>query len=56
MLSCCHIHTIDGFLNQETLISPELECLTLPESTEGGSLLLVCTSVLGFSTIANSKG
>ncbi len=33
----CHIHTVDDFLNLGTLQSPELEQLTLPESTEGGS-------------------
>ncbi len=38
-MSCCHIHTVDDFLNQGTLLSTELERLTLPESTEGGSPL-----------------
>jgi hypothetical protein len=36
------------FLNYGTLLSPESEQLTLPESTEGLSPLLVCTSILGF--------
>ncbi len=55
-MSCCHIHTVDDFLNYGTLLSPELEQFTLPESTEGGSPLSVCTSVLGLLTIANNRG
>ncbi len=34
---CCHVHTVDDFLNYGTLLSLELECLALPVSTEGGS-------------------
>ncbi len=44
------------FLNLGTLLSPELEILTLPESTEGGSLLSVCASPIGFSNMAKSRG
>ncbi len=39
------MNTVDDFLNYETLLSLELEQLTLPESTEGGSPLSVCPSV-----------
>ncbi len=53
-MSCCHIYTIDDFLNQGTLLSTELKWLTLPESKKGGSLFSVCASVLDFSTIAYS--
>ncbi len=56
LLLCCHIHTIDDFFNYGTLLSPELKWPTLPESTDGGSPLSVCTSILGFSTIAHSRG
>jgi len=45
LLSCCHIHAIDDFLNYGTLLSSELEQLPPPESTEGGSPLSVCTSI-----------
>jgi hypothetical protein len=30
LLSCCHIHAINNFLKYRTLLSPELELLTLP--------------------------
>jgi hypothetical protein len=43
LLSGCHINTVDDFLNYATFLFPELEQLALPESTEGGSPLLVCT-------------
>jgi hypothetical protein len=33
-LSCLHIHTFHDFLDYGTLLSPELELLTLSESTE----------------------
>ncbi len=33
---------IDDFLNYLTLLRPELEKLTQPESTEGGSILSIC--------------
>ncbi len=56
LLSWCHIHTVNDFLDYGTLLPPELEWLTLPKSTEGRSLLLVSTSVSGFSTIANNRG
>ncbi len=48
LLSCCHIHIIDDFLNYHTVLSLELELLTLPESTEGRSTLSMCVSVLDF--------
>jgi hypothetical protein len=54
LFSCCHIHTIDDCLNYGTLVSPKLEQLTLPESTEGRSPLSVCTYVLGLSMKAKS--
>jgi hypothetical protein len=37
LLSCCHIHTVDDFLKWGTFLSPELEQLALPESTDRGS-------------------
>jgi hypothetical protein len=46
LLSYCHIDTIDDFLNYVTLLSLELEQLTLPECAEGGS---PCNPVIGSS-------
>jgi hypothetical protein len=56
LLRYSHIHTHDDFLYCGTLLSPEIGWSNLPESTEGESPLSVCTSVLCFSAMANSRG
>ncbi len=56
VLSCCHIHTVDDFLNCGTLLSPEPEWLTLHREHKRRESIVVDTSVYGFSTKANSGG
>jgi hypothetical protein len=57
LLSCCHIYTIDDFPNYGTLLCPELERLTLPESTDGGSQVIQLTEIAdvhdGVEPVAN---
>ncbi len=56
MLSYPHCWQYPQLWNYVILLYPQLEQLTLQESTEGGSPLSVGTSVLGILVIANSSG